>query len=332
MPAAAAAQASRSCLCLGTSTPDGTPPTWWLARPIRWMPDATDGGASTWMTWSTAPMSMPSSSDDVATMAGNSPALSRSSVARRVSFETEPWCANAISSPAVSFNAVARRSASRRLLTKIMVERALRMRATSCTCTCGQMLRVAVSPSPSGVCRPSGRGGGTSTVIDSAFFAEASTIATGRGRGGFLPVVGSRPPSRRAISSSGLCVADSPMRWIFAPGTRACRRSSDTNRCEPRLLDASWWISSMITVSTDARISRCPEVRRRYNDSGVVIRTSGGARRMRCRSACGVSPVRTATSRRRKGVPSRDAASNTPASGARRLRSTSTASALSGDT
>ncbi|RYE84775.1 MAG: DEAD/DEAH box helicase, partial [Myxococcales bacterium] len=28
----------------GTSTPDGTPPTWWLARPMRWMPEATDGG------------------------------------------------------------------------------------------------------------------------------------------------------------------------------------------------------------------------------------------------------------------------------------------------
>jgi hypothetical protein len=72
-------------------TPEGTPPTWWLARPMRWMPDATDGGASTWITWSTAPMSMPSSSDDVATIAGKRPAFSRSSMSRRCSLATEPW-------------------------------------------------------------------------------------------------------------------------------------------------------------------------------------------------------------------------------------------------
>ena len=102
----------------------GTPPTWWLARPMRWSPDATDGGASTWMTRSTAPMSMPSSSDDVATIAGRSPRLSRSSMTRALPCATEPWCASAISSPAISLSAVARRSARRRLLTKIIVERA----------------------------------------------------------------------------------------------------------------------------------------------------------------------------------------------------------------
>src|SRR5438093_1489516 len=48
---------------------------------MRCMPLATDGGASTWTTRSIAPMSMPSSSDDVATSARRRPAL-RSSAMR----------------------------------------------------------------------------------------------------------------------------------------------------------------------------------------------------------------------------------------------------------
>src|SRR5262249_1805625 len=38
---------------------------WWPPRPMRWRPLATDGGASIWTTRSMAPMSMPSSSDEV---------------------------------------------------------------------------------------------------------------------------------------------------------------------------------------------------------------------------------------------------------------------------
>jgi hypothetical protein len=59
------------------------------------------------------------------------------------------------------------------------------------------------------------------------------------------------------------------------------------------------WISSMITVSTARRISRAPEVSSRYSDSGVVMRMSGGCFTMRVRSACGVSPERTAMVGRR---------------------------------
>ncbi len=81
----------------------------------------------------------------------------------------------------------------------------------------------------------------------------------------------------------------------------------------PRLVGATAWISSTITASTPVRILRACEVIIRYSDSGVVIRMSGGLRSIACRSFCGVSPVRrpTATS------------APIPASGARRLRSTS---------
>ena len=87
---------------------------------------------------------------------------------------------------------------------------------------------------------------------------------------------------------------------------------------------ATAWISSTITVSTVRSTSRAAEVSIRYSDSGVVIRMSGGSRRMAARSRCEVSPLRSATVGRRGNV--------IPASGARRLRSMSWLSAFSGET
>ena len=49
--------------CFGKSLPSLGSPTWWPARPMRCSPRATAPGDSTWMTRSTAPMSMPSSSE-----------------------------------------------------------------------------------------------------------------------------------------------------------------------------------------------------------------------------------------------------------------------------
>ena len=99
-------------------------PTLWPARPMRCSPAATDFGDSTWSTRSTAPMSMPSSSDEVATRHGSSPAFSSSSTTSRSSRASEPWWARAIvAPPASSFSRSASRSAPRRLLTKTIVER-----------------------------------------------------------------------------------------------------------------------------------------------------------------------------------------------------------------
>ncbi len=75
-------------------------------------------------------MSMPSSSDDVAISAGSVPALRRSSISTRCSRASDPWCERAMVSPASSLIAAASRSASRRLLTKISVERCARMSST----------------------------------------------------------------------------------------------------------------------------------------------------------------------------------------------------------
>ena len=60
----------------GKTRPRDTAPSSWPARPTRWSPRATDLGDSIWMTRSTAPMSMPSSSDEVATRHGISPFFS----------------------------------------------------------------------------------------------------------------------------------------------------------------------------------------------------------------------------------------------------------------
>ena len=202
----------------------------------------------------------------------------------------------------------------------------------------GQIERRASEPAgPSGI--TSGEGSiasprrdmsstGTSTFRSNAFLAPASTIVTGRG---FQLRRPSPPPRKRATSSSGRCVAERPIRCGGRRVTSA-RRSSESARCAPRFVPTIAWISSTITVSTPARIARAREVRRRKSDSGVVIRMSGGRRSIDARSLCGVSPVRIATSGRWTVSPRRAATRAMPWSGARRLRSTSTARALSGET
>ncbi len=120
------------------------------------------------------------------------------------------------------------------------------------------------------------------------------------------------PTMNRATSSSGFCVALRPMRW-GSWSLSSDRRSSVSARCAPRLVEATAWISSTMTDSTPRSISRACEVRIRYSDSGVVMRMSGGVRRIAARSRWGVSPVRMAT----------DRSAPIPFSGARRLRSTS---------
>ena len=194
---------------------------------------------------------------------------------------------------------------------------------------------------------------GTSTVIAS-FFGSRGVDDGDRARGagrrvGELVVQGSRrigaapglaagapprrvvPPRNRAISSRGRCVADRPMRCSGRSTIRSSR-SSDSARWAPRLVETSAWISSTITVSTARSRSRAFEVSSRNSDSGVVIRMSAGSRWNRARSAVGVSPVRIDIAGTWWGTPAAAARWAMPASGARRLRSTSTASALSGET
>ena len=98
---------------------------------MRCRPLATEGGASICMTRSMAPMSMPSSSDEVATSAAQLAGLEQSSISVRCARASDPWCARTSGSPASSLSAAASRSARRRLFTKSSVERWARISSSS---------------------------------------------------------------------------------------------------------------------------------------------------------------------------------------------------------
>ena len=66
---------------------------------------------------------------------------------------------------------------------------------------------------------------------------------------------------------------------------RSTSRSTAVIRWVPRLLPKTAWISSRITAEREVRMDRPPrEERSRFNDSGVVMRISGGWRSIRRRS------------------------------------------------
>ena len=134
---------------------------------------------------------------------------------------------------------------------------------------------------------------GDSTAICISFVIPQSTIVTGRKAG--APALSSQPPRNRATSSSGLCVAERPMRCgDFS--TRASSLSRVSARCAPRFVPAIACISSTITARTPLNIPRpLSVVSMMLRDSGVVIRMCGDLRSILARADAGVSPVRTAT-------------------------------------
>ena len=277
-------------------------------------------------------MSMPSSRLEVATSAGSRPALSASSISSRCSLAMEPWWARTSSSPAISLSLAASRSASRRELTKMMVDRCWRINSRIRGWIAGQMLRrgpssrapiTAAGPLRESVPRSrlAMSSTGTSTVISIGLIRPASTISTSR----------PGPPKNSAVSVSGRCVAESPIRC------GSCRviaesRSRLNARWAPLFVSAMEWISSTITQRTQVRIWRAALVSSRKSDSGVVIRMSGGWRSIRRRSGAGVSPVRIATLMAGSRLPRSSACRDIPRSGACRLRSMSTVRAFSGET
>ena len=80
-------------------------------------------GEPIWQTRSIEPMSIPSSSEAVATSARNSPSLSRCSSRSRRSLERLPWWLATCSSPTRWASWCATRSESRRVFTKTSVVR-----------------------------------------------------------------------------------------------------------------------------------------------------------------------------------------------------------------
>ncbi len=281
------AASTRSARCFGNSLPRLGSPTWWPARPMRWRPAATERGDSTCTTRSTAPMSMPSSRLDVPTSPLRRPDFSSSSIWSRRSRDSDPWWAFTSSTPgggvpvcspptpsppsvspsaASSLRRVARRSARRRALTKIE-RRAVRLDRARAA---GGASPARSSAAPD---RPAaGPLTGSSTTLPSSpmssighddldleRLAHAGVDDRDRPRAR-RP---SKPPRKRAISSSGRWVADRPMRCgagLPAPVTRCSSRSRVSDRWAPRLVAAMAWISSTITACTPRSVSRACEV------------------------------------------------------------------------
>ena len=89
-PRTNAAHSISSSRVTGNSRPFGVAPRQWPARPIRCSPTAKLRGDPSCTTSSTAPTSMPSSSDAVATTAFSSPDFSRFSASNRFCRDSEP--------------------------------------------------------------------------------------------------------------------------------------------------------------------------------------------------------------------------------------------------
>jgi hypothetical protein len=211
------AAASRSPRYLGKITPRETAPAWWPPRPMRWSPLATDGGASIWMTRSIAPMSMPSSSDEVATMAGRRPALRSSSTCeallpaeRAVVGAHELLARELVEGGGHALGqAAAVHEHERGAVGADQLEQAGMDGGPDGRMRSGRRRRPFDDPVVAGRRSRLGMSStGTSTVRSSALRDPASTISTGLGRHVRAPA--SPPPRYRATSSRGRCVATQP--------------------------------------------------------------------------------------------------------------------------
>ena len=211
--------------------PSGAGPSAWPERPIRCSAVAMLRGEPIWQTSSISPMSMPSSSDAVATSARSSPALSRASTLQ----------------PALARQAAVVRGD---VLGADPLAEPVRQ-ALGQAARVGEDQRRAVRR---GVARehldqvvPLLLRGDRGQVL-----ARRHRRSRGRGRAGArgrapCTAASSVPTRKRAIRSIGRCVAESPMRTGGLRGS-ASSRASESARCEPRLSRASAWISSTITV------------------------------------------------------------------------------------
>ena len=235
----------------GHRRPLGVPWRLWLERPTRWRKVAMLRGEPTWHTSSTGPMSMPSSSEAVATRALRSPALRRRSVRMRRSVDKEPWWAATASSPRRSASWWAMRSERRRVLTNTMVVWCWVMRAAMRSRIWSIWAWEATASSSSSI---------SSNRMSRFRWWPVSTMARWGAAGDSVPLTApagalGMPVRRSAMRVMGCWVADRPMR-VGRVSATCSRRSRVRARWLPRLSRAVAWISSTITVSTVRSTSR----------------------------------------------------------------------------
>ena len=243
-------------------------------------------------------MSMPSSSEEVATIARSRPALSASSISVRWWRASEPWWARTSSSPASSVRRAGEPlGESGRALTNTIVERV----RGSGRAAAGRS--AATSPPPWGAGRREDRAGwardrllddASSSAMSSTGTTISSSSAGGARRRRSSPAgVRGLPPRYRATLEwpLGRRQADALRRRAGADGSS---RSSVSARCAPRLVGAIAWISSTMTHRTLRRVvarrAASIEVERLGRRDQDVRRALPSAALL-----AGVSPVRTPT-------------------------------------
>ena len=235
-------------------------------------------------------MSMPSSRLLVATTAGSVPCFSSSSISVRCSRETEPWCARAISwalpgsgsvAPACAITSAGAAlagatssPAARRPAERLLVEpggqplgEAPGVGEHDGRPVCGHEVddvRLDMWPE-----RRRGRGELTVVAVAAKVTWSASVVRSSTGTttdrssslllGGCTTVTGCDPPRKAATVSVGRTVADRPMRCAGVSSSSSSR-SRESARCAPRLVPATAWTSSTMTVDTERRVSRAFEV------------------------------------------------------------------------
>ncbi len=221
-------------------------PTWCPARPMRCSPLATDGGDSTCITRSTAPMSMPSSRLDVATTQRSRPDFRSSSTSARCSLLTEPWWARASTGRAPAGDArCARRPRPAVAARAAAVGRSVGRNPSPAATATGSACRSAQISLSRAVSRSASRREFANTIVDrcsstssriasstcghtepepdSPARSDMSSTGTVTRRSNFLPHGGAhdRLTGRAAEEprdlSCGRTVADSPMRCAGAP-------------------------------------------------------------------------------------------------------------------
>ena len=196
----------------------------------------------------------------MATSAGRRPSLRRSSISRRCSRASEPWCARTSSSPASSLRRSASRSASRRLLTKTIVERWPGSARAGADGSRPDRVALARAPRPSHpTAARDGSGSPARPCPRPAHDLQLERLRTRRRRSSpdaAAVRLARRPGSGRPRSGG----AAWPTARCAAAAARAsaASRSSDSARCAPRLVPARAWISSTMTRSTPTQRPRAP--------------------------------------------------------------------------
>ena len=189
------------------------------------------------------------------------------------------------------------------------------------------------SPSPPRVPRPRGRGRPCPRPAPrrSTSSGPRTRAAAGGGDVDDLDLAAGAAEESGDLARAAAGSRDSPIR-CGSTSVSAHSRSRLRARWAPRLVAATAWISSTITQRTLRRVSRAALVSRRKSDSGVVMRMSGGCGRGSAAPPPGCRHCAPPRAMPGTGRPRRSDSRAIPRSGVRRLRSTSTVSARSGET